>query len=363
MPVAIDSKPLLGGGGEIEPRAASMLDAGEDVSGLDSGRRNSSPRRSSAYSVAMERGEVDSWTRFIQAYCKFLGRWKVLVMIFWLLLVAVGGFFTPQFLGNTTNEFEAPPGSPSDLAENLQQDLFCPCDPCPCPDDPDDDGGGGHHHHRRLAEQWKDTRRRLQRGPPPPPGNHPHHHQGNHSGDNDEMQSVIIVHNSSAPPADGSIPSIMDEDGKSTVFRKFLQAMNKSFEDANGKGSVGSMQTYLGMPAEMRSQFLAKDHSAALLMFSIDFDKMNWNDHGGPGRDEDGLHRRLAQALSDAAQTAGGVHAAVTRGRRLQGGGGPDGGLDDAIQDAEDACPGSGLKAYEVGMDGAISTIFRLIFD
>ena len=356
----MDNKPLLGGAelggaepGGAEPRAASMLDAGEDVVGLEP---SASPRRSSAFTVAMERGQTDSWSRFVKRYCAFLARFKVLVMVFWVVLAAVGGFFTPQFLGNTTNEFQAPPGSPSDLAENLQMSLFCPCDPCPCPDDGPDDGGGGgghHHHHRRLAEQWKDTRRRLQRGPPPPPGNHTPHHHGNHSGGgggDDFDSSVIIVHNSTLPPAGKNASSIMGEDGKSTVFRKFLQAMNKSFEDENGAGTVASMQSYLEMPPEMQSQFLAKDHSAALVMFNIDFDNMNWGP-GGPHEQEEGLRRRLSQALSDAAQTASGVHLAVTRGRRLQGGGGPDGGIDDAIQGAEDATPGSGLKAYEVGMD------------
>jgi hypothetical protein len=338
-----DPAPLLsdpasaGGASEVEPPSHQWSSSGaaEDVPEAGTARR-----RASAYSVARERGEVNSWLRFVRGYTGFLKRFKVLVLVLWLILGAVGGFFAPSFLGNTTNEFNAPPGSPSDIAEQLQFDLFCPCDPCPCPDD--GDHGDHHHHHRRLSEEMRDLRRQLQHGGPPSP---PHHH-GNHSGGGgddggDEMSQVIVVHNSTGG-------TLVGENGTATVFNKFLQAMNASFEEENGIGSVGRMQTFDNSGPSMRSQYLSKDKTAALVMFYIDFDHMSWHGHG----DHAARRRRLEAAVLSAAESAqnlqeeGGGEGGSGR-RRLQGG--PN--FDDMIEDAEEQFRKSGLRAYSVGMN------------
>jgi hypothetical protein len=52
---------------------------------------------------------VAGWPRFVTRYCRFIAKWKVLVLMGWLVLFFVGGFFTPSFLGNTTNEVTLQP--------------------------------------------------------------------------------------------------------------------------------------------------------------------------------------------------------------------------------------------------------------
>jgi hypothetical protein len=142
---------------------------------------------------------------------------------------------------------------------------------------------------------------------------------------------TLVVHNASGGTVTG-------EDGKATVFNKFLQAMNKSFEAENGPGSVAQMQTFDNSGPQMRSQYLSKDKTAALVMFNINFDHMSWHGHGN-----DGL---LENAVQNAAESAQDVQVTSGR-RRLQGG--PN--VDDAIQDAEADFPRSGLRAYSVGMN------------
>ena len=317
---------------------AQLLAVSEQPAGVTVGGAR---RRGSAYTVALERGEIKSWMRFVHSYTGFLQRFKVAVLILWLILAAAGAYFTPSFLGNTTNEFDPPPGSPSDLAEQLQFELFCPCDPCPCPDPwgPDDGPGGHHHHHpqqrrRRLGTQVHGVQRRLQSP------HHDHNHSngggGNHSnGGGDYFGLTLVVHNASGGTVTG-------EDGKATVFNQFLQAMNRSFEAENGPGSVGAMQTFDNSGPQMRSQYLSKDQTAALVMFNINFDHMRWH---GNGNDND-ARRRLERAILDAAESAQDLQVSSGR-RRLQGG--PD--IDSAIQDAEDDFRGTGLRAYSVGMD------------
>ncbi len=294
------------------------------------GAHRGSARRGSAYSIALERGEINSWLRFVHAYTGFLQRFKVVVLILWLILVAAGAYYAPSFLENTSNEFDAPPGSPSDKAERLQFDLFCPCDQCPCPDDGPDDGHHHHHHHRRrLSTDWQAMHRRLQAP------NHDHNHSSGGGGgdDGDYFGMTLVVHNASGGTVTG-------KDGKATVFNKFLQALNKSFEAENGPGTVAQMQTFDNSGPQMRSQYLSKDKTAALVMFNIDFDHMSWHGHGNDGR------RRLGTAVKNAAESAQALQIGSGR-RRLQGG--PN--IDYAIQDAEAEFPRSGLRAYSVGME------------
>ena len=330
----MDGAPLL----STEVSEEGRLAASERAGGVaDAPQLRGAQRRGSAYTVAMERGEIKSWIRFVHWYAGFLQRFKVVVLILWLIFAVVGAYFSLSFLGNTTNEFNAPPGSPSDMAEQLQFELFCPCDPCPCPEWGPDDGPGGHHHHgqqqrrRRLGtQQTHGVQRRLQA----PHHNHSNGGGGNHSnGGGDYFGLTLVVHNASGGTVTG-------EDGKATVFNKFLQAVNRSFEAENGPGSVGFMQTFDNSGPQMRSQYLSKDQSAALVMFNINYDHMRWHGHDNDAR------RRLERSILDAAESAQDLQVSSGR-RRLQGG--PN--IDSAIQDAEDDFRGSGLRAYSVGMN------------
>ena len=144
---------------------------------------------------------------------------------------------------------------------------------------------------------------------------------------------TLVVHNASGG-------TVIGEDGKATVFNKFLQAMNQSFEAENGVGSVAQMQTFDNSGPQMRSQYLSKDKTAALVMFNINFDRMSWHGHDHDER------RRLETSIQNAAESAQDVQVTGGR-RRLQGGPNVDG----AIQDAEAEFPRSGLRAYSVGMN------------
>ena len=320
--------PLLGG----SPERVAVL---EQLGGVDHEDDADRPRRGSAFSVALASGEARKWERFVAAYCRGLQRFKLAVLLGWLVLLAAGGYLAPAFLGNTTNDFDAPPGSPSDVAETLMDELFCPCDPCPCPDEW---GPGDDHHHHGPPHR----RRRLQHpGPPHGPGHnhshgpgHNHSHGGGGGGDHGgpDIQSQVLVVSNQTKALAGQNSTILGADGKGALFRKFLTALNHSFEDQNGAGTVDSFQTFLGMPPQFRTQFLSADNTAALVQMNINFDKMNF----GPW----GPHRRLQ---GGGPQNGGGGG----------GGGGPGGDMyRQAISAAEQdpAIAASGLVAYEVGM-------------
>ena len=56
---------------------------------------------------------------FIDKYHKFLEKYKVFVIIVWCIILGFGVWLGPKFLNETTSTFEAPKGSPSQIADEV----------------------------------------------------------------------------------------------------------------------------------------------------------------------------------------------------------------------------------------------------
>lgn len=56
---------------------------------------------------------------FIDKYHEFLKKYKVAVLIIWVIIFAFGIWLGPKFLNETSSNFEAPPNSPSVIAEEV----------------------------------------------------------------------------------------------------------------------------------------------------------------------------------------------------------------------------------------------------
>ena len=61
---------------------------------------------------------------FSSKYINFLNRFKILIIILWLLIAIGGGFLAPKFMGNTTNVMNAPKNSPAHLADLELKESF-----------------------------------------------------------------------------------------------------------------------------------------------------------------------------------------------------------------------------------------------
>ncbi|MHA1116197.1 MAG: MMPL family transporter [Candidatus Heimdallarchaeaceae archaeon] len=57
--------------------------------------------------------------KFVQLYHKFLQKYKHVVLILWLVILAFGVWLGPRFLSNTKLVFDSPAGSPSAIAEEI----------------------------------------------------------------------------------------------------------------------------------------------------------------------------------------------------------------------------------------------------
>ncbi len=56
---------------------------------------------------------------FIDRYHKFLKKYKVAVLVIWVIIFVFGIWLGPRFLNKTSSNFEAPPNSPSVIAEEV----------------------------------------------------------------------------------------------------------------------------------------------------------------------------------------------------------------------------------------------------
>ena len=56
---------------------------------------------------------------FIDRYHKFLKKYKVAVLVIWVIIFVFGIWLGPRFLNKTSSNFEAPPNSPSVIAEKV----------------------------------------------------------------------------------------------------------------------------------------------------------------------------------------------------------------------------------------------------
>ncbi|MCG3254452.1 MAG: hypothetical protein KAU62_00125, partial [Candidatus Heimdallarchaeota archaeon] len=56
---------------------------------------------------------------FIDKYHKFLKKYKVAILVIWVIIFAFGIWLGPKFLNETSSNFEAPANSPSVIAEEV----------------------------------------------------------------------------------------------------------------------------------------------------------------------------------------------------------------------------------------------------
>lgn len=61
---------------------------------------------------------------FIERYHKFLEKYKIVIILLWLVILGVGAWLGPRFLDETSSHFEAPEDSPSVIADAVLAEEF-----------------------------------------------------------------------------------------------------------------------------------------------------------------------------------------------------------------------------------------------
>ncbi len=61
---------------------------------------------------------------FIEKFHKFLEKYKIAIIVFWIVILGVGVWLGPRFLDETSSNFEAPEDSPSAIADSILAEEF-----------------------------------------------------------------------------------------------------------------------------------------------------------------------------------------------------------------------------------------------